>query len=93
MILVRLSVLAVLAISLATGACVKQGTVASEPAMPAPATTAPAAATTPATIDLFQLCSDPHFAAACTPVAPTPRVHPLRVDTNLAEPHHAPFAG
>jgi len=66
------------AIVLATGACVKQGTVKSDPAPQ---------------VDLFKLCSDPHFAAACTPSQPQQAAQPIRVDTNLATSHRSPFAG
>lgn len=67
------------AIVLATSACVKQGAVrTSEPA--------------PQKIDLFQLCSDPSFASACTPAQLQQSTTPVRVDTNLST-YRAPFAG
>lgn len=67
------------AIVLATGACVKQGAVRTvEPAQQK--------------VDLFQLCSDPSFATACTPSQPQQSTSPVRVDTNLST-FRAPFAG
>ncbi len=66
------------AIVLATGACVKQGAVRTEPSQK---------------VDLFHLCSDPSFAPACTPSQPTQSTKPVRIDTNLASPFHGTVAG